>query len=103
MQRYPVRTSHRRNLEGAALETICRTHFEDVTRDGPTVTARWGAIDRLLARAEGKELGVELTMNPKVDEVIARETIQRYNTFLAEATGFTSKERAKRLRKSAGE
>ena len=103
MQKYPVRTSHRRNLEPAALEAICRTHFDDVGRDGTSVTARWGAIERLVARAEGKELGVELTMNPKVEEPIARETIQRYNTFLAEATGFSSKERAKRLRKSAGE
>ena len=103
MQRYPVRTSHRGNLVPASLETVCRRHFEEVTRDGETVVARWGAIERLGARADGKTLGVELTMNPKVDESVARETIRRYNEFLEDATGFNSKERAKRLRKSAGE
>ncbi len=40
-------------------------------------------------------------MNPKVTEEVARETIARYNRFLEETTGYSSKERAKRLRKSA--
>ncbi len=40
-------------------------------------------------------------MDPKVPEEVARETIRRYNAFLEDATGFTAKERAKRLKKSA--
>ena len=103
MQRYPVRTSHRANLVPDTLETVCRRHFDDATRDGETVVARYGAIERLSARAEGKNLGIELVMNPKVEEAVARETIRRYNEFLADATGFNAKERAKRLRKSPGE
>jgi hypothetical protein len=103
MQRYPVRATHRRNLTGAALEAICLAQFEGVVRDGESVTAHWGAIERLTVRAEGKELGVDLTMNPKVEETVAAATIQRYNAFLNDATGYSSKERAKRLRKSAGE
>lgn len=102
MQKYPVRTSHRANLDPAALAAVCRAHFDDVQPDGDSVRARWGAIDRLTARADGKELAVELVMNPKVDEATAQETIRRYNAFLEAATGFTSKERAKRIRKSAG-
>ncbi|MCI4326863.1 MAG: DUF5611 family protein [Thermoplasmata archaeon] len=103
MQHYPVRPSHRRNLDGPALEAICRSHFDGVARDAEGVTGKWGAIERLQTRAEGKELGVELKMNPKVDESVAHETIRRYNAFLEAATGYNSKERAKRLRKSAGE
>jgi hypothetical protein len=102
MQRYPVRTSHRRNLAPDALATVCRTLFDDVTTDGDAVSAHWGAIERLTARADGKELAVDLVMNAKVDATTAQETIRRYNAFLQEATGFSSKERAKRLRKSAG-
>ncbi|MCI4362036.1 MAG: DUF5611 family protein [Thermoplasmata archaeon] len=102
MQRYPVRASHRRNLSADALATVCRTLFDDVSTDGDAVRAHWGAIERLTARADGKELAVELVMNAKVDVAIAQETIRRYNAFLAETTGFTSKERAKRIRKSAG-
>lgn len=101
MQRYPVRPSHRRNLEPSALADLARTHFDSVTVDGGAVTARWGAIDRLSARGEQRALVVDLTMNPKVPEGVASETIARYNRFLEAATGFGAKERARRLRKSA--
>lgn len=103
MQRYPVRTTHRANLVLASLETVCRRHFDGVVREGESVVAQWGAIEKLTARGEGKELGIELKMNPKVEETVARETIRRYNDFLQDATGFNAKERAKRLRKSGGE
>jgi hypothetical protein len=102
VQSYPVRASHRRNLSAAALEPILRTHFGTAEVDGDAVSASFGAIARLVVHASGRELGVELTMNPKVPEDVARETIARYNRFLEEATGYGSKERARRLRKSAG-
>lgn len=95
-----MRPSHRKNLDPVALAAIARSHFDSVETDGGTVTARWGAIERLAARAEGRELSVELTMNPKVAEDVAAQTIARYNRFLEEATGFGAKERARRLRKS---
>jgi hypothetical protein len=103
VQRYPVRATHRKGLEPEALAGSMRAHFEDVTTDGTTVTARWGAIERLAARAEGRDLAIDLVMNPKVPEDVARETIGRYNRFLEAATGYSAKERARRLRKSAGE
>jgi hypothetical protein len=101
VQKYPVRPSHRKNLEPNALAAIAREHFDGVATEGVSVTASWGAIGRLSARAEQRELAVELTMNPKVTETVAAETIARYNRFLEAATGFSSKERARRLRKSA--
>ena len=96
-----MRPSHRRNLEPASLAAIARSHFDDVTSDGPAVTGHWGAIERLSVSAAGRELAVELAMNPKVPEAVAAETIARYNRFLEEATGYGAKERARRLRKSA--
>ncbi|MGI0072033.1 MAG: DUF5611 family protein [Thermoplasmata archaeon] len=101
MQRYPVRPSHRKNLEPGSLATVLTAHFDSVAADGATVTASFGAIQRLAARAAGRELEVELTMDPKVPERVAAETIQRYNRFLEAATGYGSKERARRLRKAA--
>jgi hypothetical protein len=101
VQKYPVRPSHRANLVPAALERILGTHFENVAADGVQRTASWGAIVRLSARAEGRELLVDVTMNPKVSEEVARETIARYNRFLEETSGYSSKERAKRLKKVA--
>ncbi len=100
MQRYPVRPSHRKNLEPATLAPIARSHFESVEIAGDAVSASWGAIQRISVRGEKRELTVDLTMNPKVSETVAAETITRYNRFLEEATGYGSKERAKRLRKS---
>lgn len=96
-----MRPSHRKNLDPAALASIARSHLEQVASDQATVTASWGAIQRLSARADGRELAIELTMNPKVAESVAAETIARYNRFLEEVTGYGAKERARRLRKAA--
>jgi hypothetical protein len=101
VQKYPVRASHRKNLEPAALASLLGSHFEAVEVRGEVVEARWGAIDRLSARRESRELLVELTMNPKVADAVAAETIARYNRFLEAATGYGSKERARRLKKAS--
>jgi hypothetical protein len=103
VQRYPVRTSHRKNLDLAALGTIVRGSFDAVEVGPSEVVASWGAIERIAVRPQGRELTVDLRMNPKVDEAVARETIARYNRFLEEVTGFNAKERARRLRKSPGD
>jgi len=103
VQRYPVRTSHRSNLLPEALGRLLRESFGDAQVDGASASAAYGAIVRLTVRAENKELAVEVTMNPKVADEVARETIARYNRFLEATTGYNAKERARRLRKSAGE
>ncbi len=102
MQRYPVRVSHRANLQPEALERIARSAFDEATRDGERIRARYGALVSLTVEASGKELAVEVVMNPKVPNDVAAETVRRYNLFLEESTGYSAKERAKRVRKSAG-
>ena len=102
MQTYPVRTAERRNLTLPALEEVLRTCFGEAHVEGDSVVSSYGAIERLAVRPQGRELSVDPRMNPQVPEEVARETIRRYNQFLEAATGFSSKERAKRLRKSAG-
>lgn len=102
MQTYPVRASHRTSLTAPALVEIVKTHFGDARVDGDAVVSSFGAISRISARPAGRELAIEVTMNPKVPEDVAAETIRRYNQFLEAATGFSAKERAKRLRKSPG-
>lgn len=102
MQNYPVRTAERRNLNLPALEEVLRSCFGEAHVEGEWAVSSYGAISRLAVRPAGRELTVDPTMNPKVAEDVARETIRRYNQFLETATGFSSKERAKRLRKSAG-
>jgi len=103
VQNYPMRVSHRKNLAAPALAEIARTTFGSAEVVGETVTSSFGAISRIAARGAGRELEIDVTMNPKVSQEVAAETIRRYNQFLEAVTGFSSKERAKRLRKSAGE
>lgn len=101
MQLYPVRASHKAQLTVARLSELCQSCFGSADADGSAVTASWGALARLRVWPEKKGLAVDVTMDPKVDVTVAAETVRRYNRFLEEATGFSSKERAKRLRKSA--
>jgi hypothetical protein len=101
MQVYPVRANHRANLAPPALAELVRTHIGAPTVDGSAVSASFGALVRLLVQAQGRELRVEVTMDPKVGEEVARETVARYNRFLEAVTGYTAKERARRLRKTA--
>jgi hypothetical protein len=101
VQKYPVRASHRANLTPENLEKILTSHFGNVAGSGPVRSASYGALSRLSVQAAGREVEVDVTMNPQVPEEVARATIARYNAFLEEVTGYTAKERAKRLRKSA--
>lgn len=103
MQRYPVRADHRRNLDAGTLADLAKEYFEGIEIDGDAVRMRWGAIERFEIHGDKREVVVDLTMNPKVAEEIQRDTISRYNRFLEAVTGYTAKERAKKLRKSAGE
>lgn len=101
MQRYPVRTSHRANLRPEALAEIVRAVFDTAElRDG-VVQGHYGALQSLRVRAQGRELEVDVRMDPKVPAEVAAETVRRYNRFLEESTGYSAKERARRLRKSA--
>jgi len=103
VQRYPVRVDHRKALTLEGLAPVVREHFGAAAIEGTGVVASFGALRRLVVQPVGKELGVETTMDAKVPDEVARDTIARYNRFLEAATGYSSKERAKRLRKSAGE
>ncbi len=95
-----MRASQRKLLTPDALRSLVARYFEAVGTDGPAVTGSYGAVSRLRTWMDAGELAVDVTMNPKVPEAMAAETIRRYNQFLEAATGFNAKERAKRLRKS---
>ena len=101
MQKYPVRPAQRARLNADGLESLCRELFENVAREDGKIRASFGAIASLGVWPEGRELAVELAMNPNVPDPVQRETIRRYNVFLEQATGFSAKERAKRTRKAS--
>lgn len=101
MQQYPVKSRNHPPLSPERIELVARQEFGEATRDGPQVRASFGAIAEIRSWVEGKSLAVDLKMNPQVEAVVQADTIRRYNRFLEELTGFSSKERAKRLKKTA--
>lgn len=96
-----MRPTHRGKITAPALAELLKTHFDSASVDGDAASTSYGAIRGLTVRAAGRELSVEVVMNPGVPDDVARETIARYNRFLEDATGYSAKERARRLRKAA--
>jgi hypothetical protein len=104
MTEYDVRKTHRENLQLDRLKALMQESFGGVqVREGKLVSS-YGALKELVAWPSGKDtLGIETSMEPGVDNEVAQNTVRAYNTFLERATGYTSKERSKRLQKKAKE
>lgn len=105
MQEYEIRRGHFPSIEGGKIEVILREIFGKFEKkEDSSYETSFGALARLYVKIKDKKtLLVETTMNPKVEENVASETIKKYNAFLEAATGFTAKERSKRLQKRAKE
>ena len=98
MQEYDIKKGHAKALEGKGLENIMKSIFGSAKADGNFLVSSYGALDELRVAMKSKSiLEVETRMRADVDDKIASETIRLYNDFLLEATGFTSKERKKKL------
>ena len=98
MQDYDIKKGHSKTLENGGLERIMKDMFGTVKRDGRFLVASYGALGELRVALKSKSvLGVETKMRTDVDNTTASETVRLYNDFLLSATGFTSRERKKRL------
>jgi len=102
MQEYEVRRGHQENIEPEKLKTLMREAFGNVSeRDGKFVSS-FGALKELVAWPIKKNvLGIDTKMDTAVSNDVAQNTIKAYNSFLEKATGFSSKERGKRVQKKA--
>jgi len=104
MQEYEVRRGHQQNIEPENLKAHMRDAFGKVDeRDGKFVSS-FGALKELVAwPCKKNTLCIDTKMDTTVANEVAQDTIRAYNTFLEKATGFTSKERGKRVQKKAKE
>lgn len=98
-----MRRGHGKNLEGDRLRSIAADVFGSATVEDGKVVSSFGAIEKLLAWTDGKQLFVDITMKPGVPDAVATETITRNNRFLEAATGYNAKERGKRIQAKAKE
>jgi hypothetical protein len=104
MQRYDIKKGHFRNLEAGKLKELMKEIFGEVKEHDEKIETSYCAFNRLIVWTEGKgALFVDAEMNKKADDDTASNTIRAYNDFLKRATGFTSKERRKRLTKKVKE
>jgi len=104
MQDYEIRRGHQKELEGGMLKAMMQESFGNVVEDGDMLVSTYGALSKLTVGWDGKNaLKVETVMDPKVAPEVAQSTVKAYYAFLEKVTGFTSKERGKRLQKKAKE
>ncbi len=101
MRSYELRRGQGKKIEGDQLRAVAQEAFGSATTEGDRVVASFGAIEKLTAWTDGKQLFVDLLMKPGVPDEVATDTIARNNRFLEAATGYTAKERGKRAQDAA--
>ena len=104
MQTFDIKRGHFKNLENNGLENIMREILGDVHKDGDRFIANYGAMKPITVWLQSKkELYIDIVTDKDVSDEVALQTIRAKNEFLKMATGFSSKERSKRLKKKAKE
>lgn len=102
MQRYPVRREKFKELSSSDLKAkITEVFGTPASEAGEFVTASFGALKELKVGFDGKHLLVETRTEPAAPEADQMLTIKKYNQFLEVVTGYTSKERGKKLQQEA--
>ena len=96
MQTYELRRGWGKKIEGGNLRSLVESIFGSAQEAESKVVTSFGALAKLATWTDGKSLFVDTVMNREVAEDVARNTISAYNRFLEQATGYATKERAKR-------
>jgi hypothetical protein len=104
MQTYDIKRGHYKNLENEGLEKLMTEIFGGIEKEGDKYKVNYGAMKPLTVWVKSKkELCVDIVTEKEVSDETAMKTIRAKNDFLNKATGFTAKERGKRLQKKAKE
>lgn len=101
MRDYELRRGHWKNIEGEKLLHLIQDVFMDGAADGKGYTVSYGAIEKLYAEYLDKTtLRVDTKMTTDVTNEVADDTRRKFFDFLELATGYNSKERQKRMKKT---
>lgn len=101
MRSYELRRGQAKKIEGDQLRAIAETAFGSASVEDGKVVLSFGAIEKLTAWTDGKQLFVDMSMKTGVPDALATETISRNNRFLEAATGYSAKERGKKAQVAA--
>lgn len=104
MQTLDIKRGHFRNLEDRGLEKMMEKAFGEVEIEGDKLKSNFGAMKPITVWIKSKkELCVDIVTDKDSNDEVALKTIKAKNDFLLKATGFSTKERSKRLQKKAKE
>jgi hypothetical protein len=104
MQVLDIKRGHFKTLEDGGLEKIMENAFGELEMEGDKIKANYGAMKPITVWIKSKkELCVDIVTDKDVDDEVAMKTIRAKNDFLQAVTGFSAKERSKRLLKKAKE
>jgi hypothetical protein len=102
MEAYEIKKTVKSTVEGHGLEQIASDIFGECDASGDKIVVKFGAMQPLTVWLDGKKLCVEIVTDKNVDNETALKTISKKNAFLERATGYTAKERLKKLKKGDG-
>lgn len=101
---YDIKKGNYSNLEGDGLRSMMEAAFGSAEMDGDTCVSTYGAMTRIEVKLKSKTaLDINTVTDKDASPDVAAETIKKWNEFLQQVTGFTSKERRNRLQKKAKE
>ncbi len=91
-------------LEGEGLKDLMKEMLGTVKEENGAYVTSFGATTRFEVKLISKSsLSVSSTSDKGASIEAMKESNQKYNDFMERATGFTTKERSKRLQKKAKE
>ena len=104
LMEYEIRKGHYANIEGDKLKAIMSSMLGNVREKDGKLVGSYGALTSVEVKVLSKN-AIEVTSVSNKDAPldVQAESIKHWNQFLEAATGFTSKERSKRLQKKAKE
>lgn len=102
MEEYDIKKTNQDKFKGDGLKDMIASLFPNYTIENERYVVRFGAMQPMIVWQSGKKLCVDITTDKNVDNETALKTISLRNIFLETTTGYTAKERLKRLKKSEG-
>ncbi len=96
MRLYDFKRGHKKSAD--EIEAIMQEMFDNVRREGEHILAEYKGLKKIEVWLEGKKLAAE-TESRDVPNEDAMDTLKKWNDFLFRVTGYTSKERKKKLSK----
>ena len=99
---FDIKRGHGSSLEGDGLKKLMEEHLGPVTVEGDKLVTSFGATTRFEATLLSKTtMDVATQSNKGASPEAMMESNKKYNAFMEAATGFTAKERSKRMQKKA--